>query len=67
MIFVDMQQVFDRLGSYLQCVNSSSDPLYGPQGLTLTQDGNVLVADSGNHCLKLYKYSNWVTSVSEIH
>lgn len=49
-------QVFDSNGSFLSFVNSSADPLYGPQGLTLTDDGCVVVADSGNHCLKVYKY-----------
>ena len=26
------------------------------QGLALTPDGNIVVADSGNHCFKIYKY-----------
>ena len=26
------------------------------QGIGLTPDGNIVVADSGNHCLKIYKY-----------
>ncbi|CAF90325.1 unnamed protein product, partial [Tetraodon nigroviridis] len=30
--------------------------LYGPQGLALTSDGHVVVADSGNHCFKVYRY-----------
>uniref|UniRef100_T1JNP3 RING-type domain-containing protein n=1 Tax=Strigamia maritima TaxID=126957 RepID=T1JNP3_STRMM len=49
-------QVFDCNGSFLSYVNTAADPLYGPQGLSLTDSGHVVVADSGNHCFKLYKY-----------
>ncbi|XP_014767947.1 tripartite motif-containing protein 2 isoform X2 [Octopus bimaculoides] len=49
-------QVFDSEGSFLSYVNTSADPLYGPQGLTVTSDGFCAVADSGNHCFKIYKY-----------
>ncbi|XP_035680696.1 tripartite motif-containing protein 2-like [Branchiostoma floridae] len=49
-------QVFDCTGSFLSYVNTMADPLYGPQGLCLTADGYVAVADSGNHCFKIYKY-----------
>ncbi|XP_076046814.1 tripartite motif-containing protein 2-like isoform X2 [Oratosquilla oratoria] len=49
-------QVFDSQGSFSSYVNTLADPLYGPQGLTLSPDGHVVVADSGNHCFKVYKY-----------
>ena len=49
-------QVFDSSGSFLSYIHTSADPLYGPQGLDITPDGQVIVADSGNHCFKLYKY-----------
>lgn len=49
-------QVFDSQGSFLSYVNTLADPLYGPQGMTLTPDGHIFVADSGNHCFKVYKY-----------
>ncbi|GFN82511.1 tripartite motif-containing protein 2 [Plakobranchus ocellatus] len=49
-------QVFDAGGSFLSYVNTSSEPLYGPQGLTVTTQGVIVVADSGNHCIKYYKY-----------
>ncbi|KAK7485598.1 hypothetical protein BaRGS_00023173 [Batillaria attramentaria] len=49
-------QVFDSSGSFLSYVNTSADLLYGPQGLAVTSDGQVVVADSGNHCIKFYKY-----------
>ena len=49
-------QVFDSTGSFLSYINTSADPLYGPQGLAINDDGNVVVADSGNHCMKIYQY-----------
>lgn len=52
-------QVFDSSGSFLSFVNTAADPLYGPQGLAVTSDGYVAVADSGNHCFKIYKYLQW--------
>lgn len=51
-----VSQVFDGSGSFLSYINTSADPLYGPQGLALTSDGHVVVADSGNHCFKIYRY-----------
>lgn len=51
-----LSQVFDGSGSFLSYINTSVDPLYGPQGLALTSDGHVVVADSGNHCFKVYRY-----------
>lgn len=51
-----LSQVFDGSGSFLSYINTSADPLYGPQGLALTSDGHVVVADSGNHCFKVYRY-----------
>ncbi|TRY84899.1 hypothetical protein DNTS_002019 [Danionella cerebrum] len=48
--------VFDGSGSFLSYINTAADPLYGPQGLALTSDGHVVVADSGNHCFKVYRY-----------
>ncbi|UYV83691.1 TRIM2 [Cordylochernes scorpioides] len=53
---ISRRLVFDSSGSFLSFVNSHGDPLYGPQGLSLTEDGFVVVADSGNHCFKMYKY-----------
>ncbi|CAF90324.1 unnamed protein product [Tetraodon nigroviridis] len=49
-------KVFDGSGSFLSYINTSAEPLYGPQGLALTSDGHVVVADSGNHCFKVYRY-----------
>ncbi|KAK1886628.1 Tripartite motif-containing protein 2 [Dissostichus eleginoides] len=53
---LSLPQVFDGSGSFLSYINTSADPLYGPQGLALTSDGHVVVADSGNHCFKVYRY-----------
>ncbi|XP_046699281.1 tripartite motif-containing protein 2 isoform X2 [Silurus meridionalis] len=49
-------QVFDSSGSFLSFINTSADPLFGPQGLSITSNSHVLVADSGNHCFKVYRY-----------
>lgn len=49
-------QVFDSQGSFMSYVSTSVEPLYGPQGLTVTSDGYIAIADSGNHCIKLYKF-----------
>uniref|UniRef100_A0A2C9MA70 Tripartite motif-containing protein 2-like n=1 Tax=Biomphalaria glabrata TaxID=6526 RepID=A0A2C9MA70_BIOGL len=49
-------QVFDSTGSFLSYVNTASEPLYGPQGLAVASLGVLVVADSGNHCFKYYKY-----------
>lgn len=48
--------MFDSSGSFLSYINTSAEPLYGPQGLALTSDGHVVVADAGNHCFKAYRY-----------
>lgn len=66
-VFLFYLKVFDRFGSFLQLVDTSLSPLYGPQGLALSPEGDrIFVADSGNHCIKVYKYENWVTNVSKI-
>lgn len=54
--FSIIPQVFDSSGSFLSYINTSAEPLYGPQGLALTSDGHVVVADAGNHCFKAYRY-----------
>ena len=58
LILVFRIQVFDQFGSFLSYVNTGGCPLYGPQGLAITPEpaGHVVVADSGNHCVKVYKY-----------
>jgi hypothetical protein len=48
-----LYKVFDYQGTFVGYINSHSDPLYGPQDLTLTTSGVVVAVDSGNHCVKL--------------
>ena len=55
-IFFYLLQVFDSQGSFLSFINTTAEPLYGPQGLTINVDNHVVVADSGNHCIKIYRY-----------
>lgn len=61
-LVADKLQVFDSNGSFLSYVNTMGEPLYGPQGLAIEGgrlsdgDGHIIVADSGNHCYKVYKY-----------
>ena len=43
-----------RIYSSLFGENSHNFPV--SQGLALTKEGNIVVADSGNHCVKLYRY-----------
>ena len=49
-------QVFDNTGRYLSTVNTGATPLYGPQGLAMSPEGHVIVADTGNHAIKFYTY-----------
>ncbi|XP_043244213.1 tripartite motif-containing protein 2-like [Amphibalanus amphitrite] len=49
-------QVFDNTGRYLSIVNTGATPLYGPQGLAMSPQGHVIVADTGNHAIKFYTY-----------
>ena len=49
-------QVFDQFGSFLTFVNTSGCKIYGPQGIAVTPEENIVLADSGNHCIKCYKY-----------
>ena len=49
-------QVFKYNGQFVSMIESKDDPLKGPRGLLVTQDGYVYVVDSGNSCVKKYKY-----------
>ena len=44
----------------LRCVQTYKISFYWVwkhfQGIAITVDGNIVVADSGNHCIKIYKY-----------
>jgi hypothetical protein len=39
----------------MKYINSESSPLYGPQDLAIINN-TIAVADSGNHCVKIYEY-----------
>ncbi len=48
-------QVFDRDGKFLQRGWQTPDYRNGrPSGLSITNDGNLLVSDSHYHCLRIY-------------
>ena len=49
-------QIFKYNGQFVSMIESKDDPLKGPRGLLVTQDGYVYVVDSGNSCVKKYKY-----------
>ena len=49
-------QVFDQFGSFLTFINTSGCKIYGPQGIAVTPEESVVLADSGNHCIKCFKY-----------
>ena len=49
-------QVFDSNGSFISIIESTGDPLHSPCGLAVTADGYVYVVDTGNCCIKKYKY-----------
>ncbi|XP_067949819.1 tripartite motif-containing protein 2-like [Watersipora subatra] len=49
-------QIFDEEGSFLSLVDTSAAPLFGPQSIYATLDNRVIVADSGNHCVKVFRY-----------
>jgi DNA-binding beta-propeller fold protein YncE len=48
-------QVFDRNGKFLNLCWSTPDYRNGrPSGLSIDQDGNLLVSDSHYHCIRVY-------------
>ena len=49
-------QVLKKDGAFVTMIESQGDPLIEPQGLAVTKDGYVYVADYKNHCIKKYKY-----------
>ena len=49
-------QVFKMDGTFVSMIESTSELLDQPRGLVLTNDGQILVADRDNHCIKKYRY-----------
>jgi DNA-binding beta-propeller fold protein YncE len=48
-------QVYDRDGKYLGPTWTTPDYRFGrPSGLSMDQDGNLLVSDSHYHCIRIY-------------
>ena len=49
--------MFDKCGKFLKFVNAEINQLYGPQDLKVIENENlVAIADSGNHCIKIFNY-----------
>ncbi|KAG7258340.1 hypothetical protein CRUP_003301 [Coryphaenoides rupestris] len=56
-VAVDLEAVVARVGHGHVSVRGEGQALGSVQGgLALTSDGHVAVADSGNHCFKVYRY-----------
>ena len=49
-------QIFGQDGKYVSCIESLSDRLNAPRGISVTNDGQVLVADRDNNCIKKFRY-----------
>ncbi|XP_077999991.1 E3 ubiquitin-protein ligase TRIM71-like [Glandiceps talaboti] len=48
--------VLNYAGDIIRSIPSQYDKLNDPHGVAVTNDGHVFVADSGNHCIKKYRY-----------
>ncbi len=49
-------QIFKNGGDFVSCLESEGDKMNAPRGIATTSDGQVLVADRDNHCVKKYRY-----------
>ena len=49
-------QIFKCGGDFVSCIESEGDKMNAPRGIAATSDGQVLVADRDNHCVKKYRY-----------
>ena len=49
-------QIFKYGGDFVSCIESEGDKMNAPRGIAATSDGQVLVADRDNHCVKKYRY-----------
>ncbi|CAF0704326.1 unnamed protein product [Brachionus calyciflorus] len=49
-------QVFDKHGSFIRYIRCEINQLYGPQDLAVINN-TIAIADSGNHCVKIFEYS----------
>eukprot|EP00058_Branchiostoma_floridae_P003903 XP_002589391.1 hypothetical protein BRAFLDRAFT_77833 [Branchiostoma floridae] len=49
-------QVFRPDGSWISSICSDGDKLNLPHGVAVTEDGHVFVTDTGDHCIRKYRY-----------
>ncbi|KAI8512721.1 hypothetical protein Bbelb_093600 [Branchiostoma belcheri] len=49
-------QVFRPDGTWVSTISSDGDKLKRPHGVAVTEDGHVFVADTGDHCIRKYRY-----------
>ncbi|XP_066298907.1 RING finger protein nhl-1-like [Branchiostoma lanceolatum] len=49
-------QVFRPDGTWVSTISSDGDRLHTPQGVAVTEDGHVFVADMMDHCVRKYRY-----------
>ncbi|CAH1244170.1 TRIM3 [Branchiostoma lanceolatum] len=49
-------QVFCQEHTWVATISSDRDKLNWPQGVAVTEDGHVFVADGGDHCIRKYRY-----------
>ncbi|XP_035663916.1 E3 ubiquitin-protein ligase TRIM71-like [Branchiostoma floridae] len=49
-------QVFRSDGTWVSTISNDRDKLNLPHGVAVTEDGHVFVADTGDHCIKKYRY-----------
>eukprot|EP00058_Branchiostoma_floridae_P021286 XP_002606776.1 hypothetical protein BRAFLDRAFT_226091 [Branchiostoma floridae] len=49
-------QVFHPDGTWVSSISSNEDKMYEPYGVAVTEDGYVFVTDTGDHCIRKYRY-----------
>ncbi|XP_078575603.1 uncharacterized protein LOC144861522 [Branchiostoma floridae x Branchiostoma japonicum] len=49
-------QVFHPNGAWVSTISSDGDKLNLPHGMAVTEDGHVFVTDTGDHCIRKYRY-----------
>ncbi|XP_078573786.1 uncharacterized protein LOC144860464 [Branchiostoma floridae x Branchiostoma japonicum] len=49
-------QVFHQDGTWISTISSDGDKLNRAHGVAVTEDGHVFVTDTGDHCIRKYRY-----------
>ncbi|XP_066298988.1 tripartite motif-containing protein 3-like [Branchiostoma lanceolatum] len=49
-------QVFRPDGNWVSTISSDGDKLNWPHGVAVTEDGHVFVTNTGDHCIRKYRY-----------